>query len=193
MSRFAMRVLPAAGAAAFAVALTVGAGAPVGALPEPGPITEASDLLGVWLGEVTGYQEGQEVDWQYRMTVRKAKGQAGVAWEEWRDCEGHERACAAGTGTGGGWSQPTRVLLVLDAEHGIHGVSERGFLTAPAATDSDTLHVVVVCQGSSGGGWTQVPVTSGATQRAMTTNSSGAFAVSGSMSREPTEAGKAAH
>ena len=102
MNRLRNRALALIVAGAFTVALTVGGAGSAGAAPTSEPITEAKNVLGVRLGEMTGFQNGQEVDWQYRLTVRKAKGQAGVAWEEWRDCEGNEVACAAGKATGGG-------------------------------------------------------------------------------------------
>ena len=185
MSKFGSRALAAVGAGAFAVALTVGGGVPAGAAPASGPITKAQDVLGVWLGEMTGYQEGQEVDWQYRLTVRKAKGQAGVAWEEWRDCGGNEAACAAGKATGVGWSQPSRLLFAMDADHTIHGVSESGGVRIVPGETGDELEVVMVCQGSPDSEWTTAAVMTGATQRATTTNSWGAFAVTGAIARQP--------
>ncbi len=144
MSRFGSRTLAAVGTGALAVVLAVSGGVPAGAAPSSGPITDAKDVLGVWLGELSGYEEGEEVDWQYRLTVRKAKGQAGVAWEEWRDCGDHEAACAAGKATGGGWSQPSRLLFAMDKGHVIHGVGEAGQVIMTPDTTGNVLSAVKV-------------------------------------------------
>ena len=186
MSRFGSRTLAAVGAGAFAVVLAVGGGVPAGAAPSSGPIAEAKDVLGVWLGKLSGYEEGQEVDWQYRLTVRKAKGQAGVAWGELRDCVDHAAACAAGKATGGGWSQPARVLFAMGPDHVIHGVSMSGVLILTPDETGSTLQVVKVCQGSSESDWTAMPATSGSATKA--TNVGGgweAFAVTGTLARQP--------
>lgn len=144
MSRLGSRSLAAVGAGAFAVAMTVSGGAPANAAPASGPITQARDLLGVWVGELSGYNEAQEVDWQYRLTVRKAKGQAGIAWEEWRDCEENKAACAAGKVTGGGWSQPSRLLFAMDKGHVIHGAGEAGQVIMTPDTTGNVLSAVKV-------------------------------------------------
>ena len=151
MNRLGSRVLAAVGAGAFAVALTVSGGVPADAAPVSGPITQARDLLGVWVGEMTGYNEAQEIDLQYRLTVRKEKGQAGIAWEEWRNCEENRAACAAGKTTGGGWTQPSRILFVMDKGHVVHGVGETGFLTLTPNSTGDVLSTVKVCQGPPDG------------------------------------------
>ena len=180
MSRLGSRALAAVGAGAFAVAMTVSGGAPANAAPASGPITQARDLLGVWVGELSGYNEGQEVDWQYRLTVRKAKGQAGVAWEEWRDCEENKAACAAGKFTGGGWSQPSRVLFAMDSNHVIQGVSEVGGIIASPDESGDVLNINYLCQGREVM-WTSV--TNGASPRNM--EAWGTYAVVGHAVRQP--------
>ena len=180
MSRLGSRALAAVGAGAFAVAMTVSGGAPANAAPASGPITQARDLLGVWVGELSGYNEGQEVDWQYRLTVRKAKGQAGVAWEEWRDCEENKAACAAGKFTGGGWSQPSRVLFAMDSDHVIQGVSEVGRIIASPDESGDVLNINYLCQGREVM-WTSV--TNGASPR--NTEAWGTYAVVGHAVRQP--------
>lgn len=58
MSRFGSRTLAAVGTGALAVVLAVSGGVPAGAAPSSGPITDAKDVLGVWLGELSGYEEG---------------------------------------------------------------------------------------------------------------------------------------
>lgn len=186
MSRFTSRALAALGAGAVAVAVSVGGGVPAGAAPASGPITEAKNVLGVWLGELSGYEAGQEVDWQYRLTVRKAKGQAGVAWEEWRDCGDHAAACAAGKATGGGWSQPSRVLSAMDSNHAIHGVSASGALLAEPDETGNTFQVVMACQGSTDAMWVSTPVTSGTSAKAMDVGGGwNDFAVTGAIARQP--------
>ncbi len=180
MSRLGSRSLAAVGAGAFAVAMTVSGGAPANAAPASGPITQARDLLGVWVGELTGYNEGQEVDWQYRLTVRKAKGQAGIAWEEWRDCEENKAACAAGKSTGGGWSQPSRVLFAMDSDHVIHGVGEAGVTLMVSDESGDVLNINYLCQGRDVM-WTSV--TSGPSPR--NTEAWGPYAVVGHAVRQP--------
>ena len=186
MSRFTSRALAAVAAGAVAVAVSVGGGVPAGAAPSSGPITEARDVLGVWLGELSGYEEGQEVDWQYRLTVRKAKGQAGVAWEEWRDCGDHAAACAAGKATGGGWSQPSRVLFAMDSNHVIHGVSASGRVMGEPDETGNTFQVVMVCQGSTDAMWVSTPVTSGSSPKAMDVGAGWQpFVVTGAIARQP--------
>ena len=180
MSRLSSRAFAAVGAGALTVALAVSGGVPAVAAPASGPITQARDVLGVWVGELTGYNEGQEVEWQYRLTVRKARGQAGVAWEEWRDCVDHEAACAAGKATGGGWSQPSRVLFAMGPDHVIHGVSEAGIAAAAPDETGGVLNVTYVCQGDPGVMWT-----SAANSVAPRMAYGGTYAVSGSLVRQP--------
>ena len=180
MNRLSRRALAAVGAGAFAMALTVSGGVPADAAPASGPITEARDLLGVWVGEMRGYSEGQEVDWQYRLTVRKAKGQAGVGWEEWRDCGDHEAACASGKATGGGWSQPSRVLFAMDSDHVIHGVSEAGMVRLMSDGTGETLATTYLCQGNPGVMWTSGA--NGVAPRVMA--EMGAYAVTGHAYRQ---------
>ncbi len=181
ISRLSSRAFAAMGAGALTVVLTVSGGVPAVAAPASGPITQARDVLGVWVGELTGYNEGQEVDWQYRLTIRKARGQAGVAWEEWRDCVDHEAACAAGKATGGGWSQPSRVLFAMGPDHVIHGVSEAGAIKGVAPDETGgVLNVTYVCQGDPGGMWTSV-----ANSLAPRMISVGMYAVSGPLVRQP--------
>ena len=184
MKRFESRILAVVGAGVLTVALTVGVGGPAVAAQRSGPITRAQDVLGVWLGELTGYQGGQEVDWQYRLTVRKAKGQAGVAWEEWRDCEGNEAACAAGKATGGGWGQPSRVLFAMDAEHVIHGVSDSGAFTGKGDATGGSIHVIMVCAGTQDL-WDSATAMSGGTRKMVGQEQWAAFAVSGTTIRQP--------
>ncbi|CAB4975954.1 MAG: hypothetical protein F2840_18285 [Actinobacteria bacterium] len=179
MSRLSIRAFTAIGAGALTVALIVSGGVPAVAAPASGPITQARDVLGVWVGELTGYNEGQEVDWQYRLTVRKARGQAGVAWEEWRDCVDHEAACAAGKATGGGWSQPSRVLFAMGPDHVIHGVSEAGITEAAPDETGGVLNVTYVCKGDPVGMWSSV-----ANSVAPRMIYGGAYAVSGSLVRQ---------
>ena len=186
MSRFTSRALAAVAAGAVAVAVFVGGGVPAGAAPSSGPITEARDVLGVWLGELSGYEEGRGVDWQYRLTVRKAKGQAGVAWEEWRDCGDHAAACAAGKATGGGWSQPSRVLFAMDSNHVIHGVSASGRVMGEPDETGNTFQVVMVCPGSTDAMWVSTPVTSGSSPKAMDVGAGWQpFVVTGAIARQP--------
>ena len=114
MSRFGSRTLAAVGAGAFAVVLAVGGGVPAGAAPESGQIDSMSDLKGGWLTPLVGFQGGDSVSWQHRLIVRKVKGQAAVAWEEWRDCAGHAVACRTGKASDGGLArlEHRRQLLV---------------------------------------------------------------------------------
>ena len=85
-----------------------------------------SDLKGGWLTPLVGFQGGDSVSWQHRLIVRKVKGQAAVAWEEWRDCAEHAVACRTGKASGGGWSAPSRVLLAMNAKGVVHGVGATG-------------------------------------------------------------------
>ena len=183
MNRLSRRALAVIGAGVFAMTLTVGGAGSAGAVPTSGPITQARDLLGVWVGELTGYNQGQEVEWQYRLTVRKTKGQAGVAWEEWRDCEGNEAACAAGKATGGGWGQPSRVLFAMDAEHVIHGVSESGAFAGVGDATGQTIHALMLCGGSEDS-WDSAMATSGVTRMKLGQQWD-TFAVSGPLIRQP--------
>ena len=181
MNRLSSRALAAVGAGAFAMALTVSGGVPADAVPASGPITEARDLLGVWVGEMSGYNEGQEVDLQYRVTVRKAKGQAGVAWEEWRSCKEIRAACAAGKTTGGGWNQPSKLLFAMDKGHVIYGVGETGFYYMTPDPTGDVLSAVKVCQGAPDGmTWATTATKNGTSEMEL-----GLHVLTGSMARQP--------
>ncbi len=114
------------------------------ATPEP-IINSTKDLKGVWLTRMQGYSDGKPVQWQYRLTVRKADGVAAVAWEEWRDCADHAAACKAGKASGGGWTAPSRVLLSMGRDGRILGVSEAGIsILAPGP---DGMSATVACMG----------------------------------------------
>ena len=147
MSRLGRRAIAAIGSGGFAVALVMCCATSSTAAPASGPITKAQDVHGVWLGEMTGYQAGQEVDWQYRVTFRKSNGQAGVGWQEWRDCTDNKAACAAGKARGGGWSQPARLLFVMDQDHVLHGVDDQGFATFQSDATGNQLLAMHICQG----------------------------------------------
>jgi hypothetical protein len=79
--------------------------------------------------------EGLKGAWQHRLTVRKVKGSAAVAFEEWRDCAGHAAECKARKASGGGWSAPSRVLLAMDAGGVVHGVGATGTMTLTPGED----------------------------------------------------------
>jgi hypothetical protein len=80
MNRLSRRALAVMGAGVFAVALTVGGAGSAGAAPTSGPIQTMQDFKGGWLTSLTGFQDGDPINWQHRMIVRKVKGSAGVAW-----------------------------------------------------------------------------------------------------------------
>ena len=128
MGRFGNRVLTAAVAGGFAVGLAVGGGVPAGAAPASGQAGSMSDLRGAWVTSLIGFQAGDPVTWQHRLTVRKVRGAAAVAWEEWRDCADYAAACKAAKATGGGWSTPSRVLLVMGPKGVVRGVGATGTL-----------------------------------------------------------------
>ena len=111
---------------AFALALAVGGASSAVAAPTSAPIESMQDLKGAWLTSLTGFQDADPISWQHRMIVRKVKGQAAVAWEEWRDCAEHAVACRTGKASGGGWSAPSRVLLAMNAKGVVHGVGATG-------------------------------------------------------------------
>ena len=71
MNRFSSPVLAVIGAGAFAIALTVGGAGSAVAAPTSGPIDSLQDLKGSWLSSLTGFQEGDPISWQHRLTVRK--------------------------------------------------------------------------------------------------------------------------
>ena len=177
MGRGMTRVIGAVAAGVVACAVGVSGAGEAGAAT-PGPVAKVSDLKGTWVGRMVGYQESQVVDWQYRLTVRKTNGHAGVAWETWRDCAGHERACAAGTATGTGWSAPTRVLFAMSPDNVIHAVSQSGFWVG-SPTDDGMMPIVMTCAGL---GMSLLPM--GSAQSG--TESWGAFATTGTLAMQPT-------
>ena len=158
MSRFGSRTLSAAGAGALAVALAVAGGVPAGAVPSSGQVDSMQDLKGAWLTSLAGFQEGQPVNWQHRLTVRKVKGSAAVAWEEWRNCADHAAECKAGKVTGDGWTAPSRVLLAMDAKGVVHGVGATGTLMVTPGEDG--LTAVMLSAGQPEEDVVQVPTTS---------------------------------
>lgn len=135
MTRFSSRALAVMGAGVFAVALTVGGAGAVGAAPTSGPIQTMQDFKGGWLTSLTGLQDGDPISWQHRMIVRKVKGSAGVAWEQWRDCADHAAKCKSGKATGDDWTAPSRVLLVMEPKGVVHGVGATGTIMLTPAGD----------------------------------------------------------
>ncbi len=154
MSRLSDRALAAFGAGSLAVALTVGGGVPAQAAPATGSIDSMQDLKGAWLTSLTGFQEGDPISWQHRLTVRKVKGSAAVAFEEWRDCADHAAECKAGKVTGGGWSAPSRVLLAMDPSGAVHGVGATGSIMLTSGEDG--MSAVMLSAGQQDD-WTATP------------------------------------
>ena len=150
MSRLSSRAFAAVGAGALTVALTVGGGGSAVAAPTSGPIETMQDLKGGWLTPLTGFQDGDAIGWQHRMIVRKVLGSAAVAWEQWRDCADYAVACKAGKATGDGWSNPTRVLMVMDSNGVVHGVGATGTLLL--TPDEEGLTAVMLSHGQQGSG-----------------------------------------
>jgi hypothetical protein len=159
MNRISSRSLAVIGAGAFVVALTVSGGGSAMAAPASGPIESMQDLKGTLLTSLTGFREGSPVSWQHRLTVRRVLGSAAVAWEEWRDCVGHATECKVGKATGDGWSNPTRVLMVMDSKGDVHGVGATGTLLL--TPDEEGLTAVMLSHGKQGSGAaTSNPMTS---------------------------------
>ena len=139
------RALTVMSSGVFAVALTVSGAGAAEAAPASGPIETMQDFKGGWLTSLTGFQDGDPISWQHRMIVRKVKGSAGVAWEQWRDCADYADKCKAGKATGDGWTAPSRVLLVLDPKGVVHGVGATG--TIMLTPDGDGLSAVMMSSG----------------------------------------------
>ncbi len=158
MNRLRSRALTVMGAGVFAVALTVSVPGAAEAAPASGPIETMQDLKGGWLTSLTGFQDGDPISWQHRMIVRKVKGSAGVAWEQWRDCADYADKCKAGKATGDGWTAPSRVLLVLDPKGVVHGVGATG--TIILTQEGDGLSAVMMSSGQRDT-VTPTPTTSG--------------------------------
>jgi hypothetical protein len=160
MKKLSSRAMAVMGASVFAVALTVGGTGSAGAAPTSGPIETMQDFKGGWLTSLTGFQDGDPISWQHRMIVRKVKGSAGVAWEQWRDCADYADKCNAGKATGDGWTAPSRVLLVLDPKGVVHGVGATG--TIMLTPDGDGLSAVMMSSGQRASvTTTPTPTTSG--------------------------------
>jgi hypothetical protein len=158
VNRLRSRALTVMGAGVFAVALTVSVPGAAEAAPASGPIETMQDLKGGWLTSLTGFQDGDPISWQHRMIVRKVKGSAGVAWEQWRDCADYADKCKAGKATGDGWTAPSRVLLVLDPKGVVHGVGATG--TIILTQEGDGLSAVMMSSGQRDT-VTPTPTTSG--------------------------------
>ena len=183
MSRLSSRALAAVGAGAFAVALTVSGGVPAVAAPSTGQVESMQDLKSGWLIALTGFREGSPVSWQHRLIVRKVKGSAAVAWEQWRDCADHAAKCKASKATGDGWSDPTRVLMVMDSKGVVHGVGATGTLLL--TPDEEGMTAVMLSHGQQGSGAaTSNPTTSAQSRTkpsnpALPSSGDGAYAVAG--------------
>ena len=102
------------------------------------------------LTSLTGFQDADPISWQHRMIVRKVLGSAAVAWEQWRDCADHAAKCKASKANGDGWSDPTRVLMVMDSKGVVHGVGATGTLLL--TPDGDGLTAVMLSHGKQGSG-----------------------------------------
>ena len=160
MKKLSSRAIAVMSAGVFAAAMTVTGAGSAGAAPTSGPIETMQDFKGGWLTSLTGFQDGDPISWQHRMIVRKVKGSAGVAWEQWRDCADYADKCKAGEATGDGWTAPSRVLLVLDPKGVVHGVGATG--TIMLTPDGDGLTAVMLSHGKQGSG----PATSNPTTSA---------------------------
>ena len=191
MSRFARRGLAVVGAAVFAVSLSVGGAGSAVAHPR-GPIDSMADLKGTWQTSLTGFREGDPIQWMHQLKVRKVLGSAAVAWEEWLDCGVQPAECTAakaGKQTGVNWSKPTRVLMVMGPNSVVHGVGTYGtFMLTP---DEDGITAVMLSNGQRDD-WTATPepTTSGQPPTAPRTgtlmaNWTGAYAVTGSTNWYP--------
>ena len=157
MNRLSRRSLAVIGAGAFAVALTVGGGGSAVAAPTSGPIESMQHLKGAWLTSLTGFREGAPISWMHLLTVRKVKGQAAVAWEEWLDCTLQATDCKAakaGKQTGVNWSAPSRVLMVMDSKGVVHGVGTYGSILL--TSDEDGMSSVMLSNGQHDA-WTATP------------------------------------
>ena len=158
MSRSASRGLAVVGATVFAVSLSVGGAGSAVAAPTAGPFETMQDFKGGWLTSLRGFQDADAISWQHRMIVRKVKGSAAVAWEQWRDCADYAVQCKAGKATGDGWTSPSRVLLVMDPEGVVHGVGATG--TIMLTPDGDGLSAMMMSSGQRDTA-TATPTTSG--------------------------------
>ena len=177
MGRLSRRGLAAVGAGASAVALTITGAVPAGAAPASGQVDSMQDLKGAWLASLTGFQEGDPISWQHRLTVRKVKGSAAVAFEEWRDCADHAAECKAGKVTGGGWSAPSRVLLAMDPRGAVHGVGATGSIMLTSGEDG--MSAVMLSAGQQDD-WTATPDPTAANrQRVMATEWGASYAATG--------------
>ena len=150
MKKLSSRAIAVMSAGVFAAAMTVTGAGSAGAAPTSGPIQTMQDLKGGWLTALTGFREGSPVSWQHRMIVRKVNGSAGVAWEQWRDCADHAAKCTADKATGDGWSNPTRVLMVMDSKGVVHGVGATG--TILLTPDEEGMNAVMLSHGKQGSG-----------------------------------------
>ena len=154
MSRSASRGLAVVGAAVFAVSLSVGSAV---AAPTAGSIDSMSDLKGTWQTSLTGFREGDPIQWMHQLKVRKVLGSAAVAWEEWLDCGVQPAECTAakaGKQTGVNWSKPSRVLMVMGPKGVVHGVGTYGtFMLTP---DGDGMTAVMLSHGQRDE-WTATP------------------------------------
>ena len=145
MNRLSSKALAVVGAGVFSVALAVSGAGSAGAAPTSGPIETMQDFKGGWLTSLTGFQDGDPISWQHRMIVRKVKGSAAVAWEQWRDCADHAAKCKEGKATGDGWSAPSRVLVVMEPKGVVHGVGATG--TIMLTPDGDGFNAVMMSSG----------------------------------------------
>ena len=157
MSRFARRGLAVVGAAAFAVSMSVGGAGSAVAAPTSGPIDSMSDMKGTWLTSLSGFREGDPIQWMHRLIVRKVLGSAAVAWEEWLDCEVQAADCKAakaGKQAGVNWSASSRVLMVMGPNNVVHGVGKYGtFMLTP---NGEGMSAVMLSHGQQDD-WTATP------------------------------------
>ena len=156
INRSARRGLAVVGAAVFAVSLSIGGAGSAVAHPR-GPIDSMADLKGTWQTSLTGFREGDPIQWMHQLKVRKVLGSAAVAWEGWLDCELQAadcRAAKAGKQTGVNWSKPTRVLMVMGPNSVVHGVGTYGtFMLTPG---EDGITAVMLSNGQRDD-WTATP------------------------------------
>ena len=156
INRSARRGLAVVGAAVFAVSLSIGGAGSAVAHPL-GQIDSMADLKGTWQTSLTGFREGDPIQWMHQLKVRKVLGSAAVAWEEWLDCGVQPAECTAakaGKQTGVNWSKSSRVLMVMGPKGVVHGVGTYGtFMLTP---DGDGMTAVMLSHGQRDE-WTATP------------------------------------
>lgn len=120
--------------------------------------TTAADLKGSWVGTTLGFAGKDEVNNQYWLKLTSVNGNVITGKQQWRPCEGRQKACRERSTKGGGWSKPERVTLAVLNNGTIAGKDLDGVISGYVQGDG-SLELAYMEHQRTDGGETPLVVT----------------------------------